>query len=91
MENEDPKLFSTRDLGLAATLATNGFQAIGIDFQYEGSKRLPVGYFSFQESPEMRRVESDFWAGACRVDPRVFLVNMRALKSQVVGKERSPR
>lgn len=94
MENDvitEEKFFSTRDLGLATTLVTNGFQVSMIDFQYEGQRRLPVGYFSFVDTPDMRQVEHDFWIGACRVDPRTFLVNMRSLKSQVVGKERSPR
>lgn len=91
MENAEPKLFSTRDLGLAATLMSHGFQAVGIDFQFEGNKRTAVGYWSFEDVPEMRRIEQDFWSGSVRLEPRTFLVNMRSLKSQVVGAERAPR
>jgi len=89
MGNES-KTFSTRDIGLASTLVTYNQPVVNITFQYEGSRRAPVGYFYFEETPELKRVEQDFWAGRANVEPKAFLLNLRSLKSQVTNREKNP-
>lgn len=94
MPDDSPKkIYSIRDLGLAATLVTLGVRFVGLDFQYEGRRKDPVGYWSFEDSPELRQMEQDFLNGSDRVlvHPRSLIINLRALKSQVVSKERAPR
>ena len=43
-----PKVFSTRDLYLASTLVTLHYELLGIDYQVEGIKPKPIGYFKFE-------------------------------------------
>jgi len=89
MENE--KIFSTRDLYLASTLMTLGFKTVGIDFQLEGNRDMPVGYFNFEETEILREAESEYWQGEIAIDPRQFITNMKGLKSQVNSVYKSPR
>lgn len=53
MEKQN-ELFSTRDLYLASVLVTLKFEMIGVDFQVEGERGTPVGYFNFKNVPELR-------------------------------------
>ena len=59
-EKKEIKTFSTKDMHLAATFITLGFQLIGITYQTEGTKPFPVGYFEFAETPELMKVEKAF-------------------------------
>jgi len=87
---ENENLFSTRDLYLAATLVTLKFYMNGVDFQIEGERSMPVGYFKFEESPELREAEKKFWQGLLAVEPRAFITNMRGLKAQVSNVYKGP-
>ena len=87
----DEKSFSTRDIGLAAALVTNGKPVTKIAFQYEGARRNnAVGYFYFDQTAELKKLERDFWSGSCRIEPKSFLLNLRSLKSQVTNLEKNP-
>lgn len=83
--------FLTRDIGLATTLVTKGFQVINVTLQWEGGVRhTPVGYFQFEGTPELKKIEKLFWSGSCQVEPKMFLLNLRSLKSQVNGQAKTP-
>ena len=88
---EKPKVFSTRDLYLAATLITLKFYMVGIDFQIEGEKNQPVGYFSFDDIPLLREAEKKYWQGLLVVEPRSFTMNQRSLKAQVTNIYKNPQ
>jgi len=87
---KENSVYTTRDLYLGATLITLGFKIIGVDFQVEGNRSLPVGYFNFENSKELQEAEQAYWRGAIAIDPRIFITNMKGLKSQVNNVYKSP-
>ena len=84
-------IFSTRDLYLASVLVTLKFYNVGIDFQIEGEKNQPVGYFSFEDCPELREAEKKYWQGLLSLEPRTYINNLRGLKAQVTNIYKGPR
>lgn len=89
MESE-PKEFSTRDLYLASTLVTLHFEMIGIDYQVEGIKPKPIGYFKFIETPEIRDARSKYNQSMLLVEPKLFISNLQSLKAEVVNMFQNP-
>lgn len=87
---ENKKLFSTRDLYLASTLVTMKFYMTNVDFQIEGGKQTPVGYFNFEDTPELRSAENKYWQGMLAIEPRAFITNLRGLKAQCTNVYKSP-
>lgn len=88
--NNNQDQFSTKDLYLAATLITLGFQKVGVDYQIEGMRRMPVGYFLFEKTPELHEAEKKFWGGQLAVEPRAFITAMRSLKAEVNNNYKDP-
>lgn len=88
---KEEEIFSTRDLNLASVLVTLKFYMVGIDYQIEGEKNQPIGYFNFNDSPELREAENKYWQGLLAVEPRIFLNNLRGLKAQVITVYKGPR
>ena len=82
--------FSTRDLYLAASFISLGLEVINIDFQIEGEKNTPVGYFNFKNSDKLKEAEKDYWSGKLKIEPRSFVNSMRGLKSRVIGIYKNP-
>lgn len=80
--NKEKEIFSTRDIYLAATLITLKFQMLSVDYQYEGAREMPVGYFQFDKSEELIVTERNYWQGSLLIEPRQFVTNMRSLKAQ---------
>ena len=89
MEKEQDS-FSTRDVYLAAVLLTLGFDLTGVDFQIEGQRQLPVGYFKFNGTPELKQAEQEYWQSKLKIEPKMFIVNMRGLKSQISNVYKNP-
>lgn len=89
MENET-KLFSTRDLYLAATLVTLKFFMIGADMQFEGEKNLPIGYFKFIDSPMLQDAKNKYIQSLLSVEPKAFITNMHALKAEISNIQKNP-
>ena len=87
---EEDKIYSTRDLSLAATLLCLDYNLVGIDFQVEGMANRPIGYFNFTDSKELRDSEQDYLRGKVLVDPKLFMTNLHMLKAQVVNIRNSP-
>lgn len=83
-------IFSTRDLYLASTLITLRFRLTGYDVQYEGIKSTPVGYFKFENSPEIQEAKSKYVQGLLSIEPKTFVLNMRSLKAEIMNYIRTP-
>jgi len=83
-------IFSTRDLYLASTLVTLKFYMLGCDFVIEGSKNLPVGYFKFSDSKELQDARARYTQGLILVEPKMFVTNLKSLKSEVVNANQNP-
>jgi hypothetical protein len=91
MENKNEmNLFSTRDLYLAATLISLRFLCIGIDYQIEGSKNRPVGFFKFENSDTLMDAKNKYNQGLLSVEPRSFVTNLNSLKAEVIGAMQNP-
>jgi len=86
----EQKIFSTRDLYLASTLVTLKFFLTGIDYQISGNKNQPIGYFKFENTPEIRLAKSKFVQGLLSVEPKLFITNLKSLKSEIVGVYNNP-
>lgn len=82
--------FSTRDLYLATTLITLKFELKGIDFVIEGQKNLPIGYFIFEDTKEVRLARSAYTQGTLLVEPKTFVTNLKSLKSEVSNAQDNP-
>lgn len=87
---KNPQLFCTRDIYLAATLITLRFEMVGIDYQVEGQRRFPVGYFKFIETPSLLDAESMYWQKKLAVEPRDLFTCMRGLKTRLNNAYKSP-
>ncbi len=86
----DDKIFSTRDLYLAATLVSLKFYLTGIDYQIEGDKNQPIGWFKFEDSREIQEAKSKYTQGLLLVEPKSFVTNMKSLKSEIVNIYKNP-
>ena len=86
----EQKLFTTRNIELAATLITLKFFMVGIDYQVDGDKNRLVGYFSFEDTDELRSTEQQFMQGLLAIEPRTYSANLRALKGQVNNVYKNP-
>ncbi len=83
-------IFSTRDLTQAATLITLKFPLIGIDYQIEGSKPQPVGYFKFEDTPRLKEARQKYTQSLLSVEPKLFMTNVHSLKAEVTNAFKNP-
>lgn len=91
-KNEKEKdMFSTRDVYLAATLMTLKFYMVGIDYQIEGDRNRPVGYFSFENSAILKDATQKYLQGLLMVEPKTFITNLHSLKATVTNVYHNPR
>lgn len=86
----EKEIFSTRDLYLAATLVSLKFYLTGIDYQIEGDKNQPIGYFKFEDTPEIHEAKSRYTQGLLSVEPKSFITNLKSLKSEIVNIYKNP-
>ncbi len=82
--------FSTRDIYLATTLVTLRFPLLGIDYQVEGVKPKPIGYFRFKNSTELHETRSKYNQSLLAVEPKLFISNLQSLKAEVVNMFQNP-
>ena len=90
MPKKTDEIYSTRDIYLSATLLTLKFKTVGIDYQYEGERNKPVGYFQFEESPELQVAREKYWNKDLSVEPNEFMTNLRGLKAQINDRYKNP-
>ena len=86
----EQNVFSTRDLGMASALVTLKFPITRIDIQIEGVKPKAIGYFNFEETPELRAARSQYNQGMVLVEPRMYISNLQSLKAEVVNMQQNP-
>lgn len=89
MQNSN-NTYVTRDLYLAAAFLTLKFDVIDINFQIEGRKPDPVGYFTFEKTPELIETETQYFKGNLALEPREYVSNMKALKSRISNAAKNP-
>lgn len=87
---ESKPKFSTRDIYLATTLVTLKFYLLGTDFQIEGDKNAPIGYFRFEDTPEIQEAKNKYVQGLLMVEPKTFITNLKSLKSEVSNVFKNP-
>jgi hypothetical protein len=85
-----PQIFSTRDLYLATTLVCLRFYLVGIDYQIEGDRNNPVGYFKFEDCPEIQEARNRYNQGLLLVEPKLFVTNLKSLKSEIINIYKNP-
>lgn len=91
MENKnETNIFSTRDLYMAATFVALKFQLLGIDYQIEGFKNRPVGFFKFENSERLMDAKIKYNQGLLNVEPRGFVTILNGLKAEVIGALTNP-
>lgn len=90
LKTEKKRDFSTRDIYLVATLLTLKFYNKNIDFQIEGTKNMPVGYFIFDVTDELELAVDKFWRGDIKVEPRAFVYNLRSIRAQLTNMYKNP-
>lgn len=83
-------VYSTNDLCLATTLVCLKFFMTGIDYQIEGIKNKPVGYFKFEDTADLRAARQKYIQGMLVVEPREFLQNLHTLKAEVHNMASNP-
>lgn len=86
----EQKLYSTKDISLAAALMSLKFLMVRVDYQIEGLKNLPVGYFNFEDSPELQDSMNRYMQAMVTVEPRNFMSNIKTLKSAVQSRLDNP-
>lgn len=87
---EQNEIFSTRDLYLAAALVSLKFFLTGVDFQIHGSRNQPVGYFKFENTPEIQEAKNQYNQGLLLIEPKLFVTNLKSLKSEVINMNNNP-
>lgn len=87
---QDENIFSTRDLTLAAVLITLKFPMTGLDFQIEGVKSNPVGYFIFENTEPLRAARQKFSQSMLSVEPKLLVTNIHSLKAEVINAFKNP-
>lgn len=83
-------IYVTRDLYLAAAFLTLKFDVLDINFQIEGRKPDPVGYFTFEKTKDLLEAETQYFKGNLALEPREYVGNMKALKSRISNASRNP-
>lgn len=89
-DQNESKLFSTRDIYLASTLVSLRFPLLGIDFQIEGVKPRPIGYFKFDDTPELRRTRLEYNQSALLAEPKLLFSTLQSLKGEVMNMFSNP-
>ena len=90
MDDIEHQPFMTRDLYLASTLVTLHFPLLSIDYQIEGIKPKPIGYFKFEDSPQLHATRNDYNQSLLLVEPKLFISNLQSLKAEVVNMFNNP-
>lgn len=83
-------IFATKDIYLSAVLITLKFFMLGVDYEIDGQKNLPVGYFKFEDTPALQEARMKYSQGMLSVEPKTFITNLHSLKSEVTNVYSNP-
>ena len=89
-KSDKAEYYSTRDLHLASTLITMGFFMEGVDYQFEGVRTRPVGYFNFISGNGVEDAAKKYRQGMLQVDPKTLFSNMKSLLAEVNNTYKNP-
>ena len=89
-EENEIEEFSDRDILLASVLLSLGFKHTGTDFQIEGERQNPIGYFKFEKTDELEEAVKAYRARELSIEPQLLWSNFRGIKSQLEGARKSP-
>ena len=90
LPQEGDKTYVVRDLYLAAALLTMKFPVLEINVQLEGMKNIPIGYFTFETTPELTKAVNMYLNKEMRLEPIEYFGNVRQLKSQAISAGKNP-
>ena len=90
MTENKKNAFSIRDITLAATLLTLKFNIVSVDYQIEGERKTPIGYWGFEENEDLYNALRKYRDGELAVEPKAFMTNLKALKSETTNKFKNP-
>lgn len=90
-KSPDSDFYLTQDIVLATTLVTLDFKLIKIDYQLEGFKKRPVGYFNFNNTQELQTAIIQYLNGDLSVNSKQYMNNVRELKIQINDFYRNPK
>jgi len=88
MKNEN--LYSTKDLLTAAAFVSLKFKIQGVDYQIEGYKRKPVGFFKFENTQGLIEAEYKLAHKELAFEPLEFMATYHHLKSWVENAYNNP-
>lgn len=63
---------------------------VGIDYQIEGVKSKPIGYFKFEDTAHLRDARSKYNQSLISLEPKLFISNLQSLKAEVENMFRNP-
>lgn len=92
------KTYIVKDLYLAAALITIKLPIVEMNIQHESKKDystgvmkpMAIGYFTFENSPELTTAVNMYLNREMRIEPVEYFTNVRHLKSQVMTAAKSP-
>lgn len=90
MEDIKTNIYSTKDITLASTLVTMKFFMCGIDYQLNGQKNKPECYFKFENTEDLKKAVDKYKQMMLAVEPKMFMTNLRALKSEADNIHNNP-
>lgn len=62
----------------------------GIDYQFEGDRNKPVGYFNFQRDEGLGEAIQKYRQGQCMVDAKSVFANMKSLLAEINNVLKNP-
>lgn len=86
----EKEFFSTPDLSLATTLIYLKFMLVKIDYQVEGERRKPRGYFNFENSDSLQEAHGKYWQDKISVEPKAYETCRKGLLARVNNTYKSP-
>lgn len=89
-QEREEGLYSTPDLPLATTLISLKFSLIRTDFQIEGERRSPKGYFCFEDTKALQDTLVKYMQGKLAIEPKEYETNRKSLLSVVNNTYKSP-
>ena len=51
---------------------------------------MPIGYFKFENTPEIMEAKAKYTQGLLSVEPKLFITNLKSLKSEIVNIYKNP-
>ena len=92
------KKYVVKDLYLASALLTIKLPIVEMNIQHESkkdyftgvTKPIAIGYFTFENSPELTTAINMYLNREMRLEPIEYFTNVRHLKSQVMTASNNP-